>query len=142
MTKHSKVDLLRRVDLLAALTDDELEHVAQITTELRLKSGTVLAREGLAGHECFIIVEGTADISIKGDKVASAGPGEIVGELSLILHDERTATVTASSDMDVLVIEPGRFDVLLEKVPSIARRMLKMLAMRLKVADARFNERS
>jgi len=133
--RDQKIDRLKKASLFANLTPKELELVAEITTEVALRPGQVLAREGHAGHEAFVILDGTADISVGGQKVASAGPGEIVGELALLLHDERQATVVAATDMDVMVIEPGRFQSLMEDVPRLSKEIALSLARRLRATD-------
>jgi CRP/FNR family transcriptional regulator len=130
-----KGDRLRATTLFAHLDRKELEAVEEATTELQLTAGTVLAREGHSGHEAFVILDGTVDISIDGNKVGTAGPNEIVGEMALLLREPRRATVTAATDVDILVIEPGRWDDLLVRVPTIPRQLLVSLARRLASAD-------
>ncbi len=133
--KDAKQDRLKATKLFADLDKKEVELVSEITTEITVPAGTVLAREGHAGHEAFVIEEGTVDISIGGTKVNTAGPGELVGELALLLHDERQATVTAATDLKILVIEPGRFQQLLDSVPSVSRQLVVSLAKRLRETD-------
>ena len=133
--RDGKIDRLKNTRLFGELDKKELEALGEATTELSLEAGSVLATEGHAGHDAFVIVEGTVDITIDGKKVAEAGHDEIVGEMSLLLHEPRRATVTAATDVVVLVIEPGRFDQLLDKVPSITRQLLKSVARRLRDTD-------
>jgi CRP-like cAMP-binding protein len=133
--KDAKQDRLKATKLFADLDRKEVELVSEITTEVTVPAGTVLAREGHAGHEAFVIEEGTVDISVGGIKVTTAGPGELVGELALLLHDERQATVTAATDLKLLVIEPGRFQQLLDSVPSVSRQLVVSLAKRLRETD-------
>ena len=136
--RDAKQERLKATKLFATLDRKELELVAEITTELTVPAGTVLAREGHAGHDAFVIVEGSVDISIEGTKVGSAGPGELVGEMALLLREQRQATLTAATEVDVLVIEPGHFDSLLERVPAVARQLVMSLARRLYDADQAF----
>jgi CRP/FNR family transcriptional regulator len=133
--RDGKQERLKSTKLFSGLDRKELELVAGITTEVNVAAGTVLAREGHAGHDAFVIVSGTVDVSVGGTKVGSAGAGELVGEMALLLRDERQATITAATDLDVMVIEPGHFDQLLEQVPSVARALVVSLARRLRDAD-------
>jgi len=133
--RDAKQERLKSTKLFAALDRKELEMVAEITTELTVPAGTVLAREGHQGHDAFVIVDGTVDITIGGTKVNSAGPGELVGEMALLLREQRQATVTAATPVDLLVIEPGHFDSLLDRVPSVSRQLVVSLAQRLRDTD-------
>lgn len=133
--RDAKQDRLKATKLFAALDRKELELVAEITTELNVPSGTVLAREGHQGHDAFVIVAGTVDITIGGTKVGAAGPGELVGEMALLLRGERQATIVAATPLDILVIEPGHFDQLLDRVPSVSRQLVVSLAQRLRDTD-------
>ena len=131
-----KQNRLKQTRLFANLNRKELEALAEATTEVTVADGTVIACEGHSGHEAFVILEGTVDFSIDGQKVGTAGPNELVGELSLLLHEPRRASVTATSELRILVIEHGHFDDLLERVPSMARSLLASLAQRLRDTDA------
>ncbi|MPY95738.1 MAG: cyclic nucleotide-binding domain-containing protein [Acidimicrobiia bacterium] len=130
----TKNDRLATVPLFSNLGRRELDRVAEVVTEVEVKAGTVLGREGHRGSEAFVIVTGTAAISIDGKQVASIGPGEVVGEMGLLDGGPRAATITAQTDMDLYVIEPGAFSPLLDE-PSIAKALLKSVAARLRSAD-------
>lgn len=130
----SKNDRLAAVPLFSHLGKRELARVAEVVTEIEVKAGTVLGREGHHSSEAFVIVSGTAAISIDGRKVATVGPGELVGEMGLLDGGPRVATITAETDMDVYVIEPGGFAPLLDE-PSISKALVKSLVQRLRNAD-------
>lgn len=134
-----KHDMLLSTKLFAGLDRKSLALLAEATTELTIPAGTVLAHEGVAGRDAFVILDGSVDVSIEGDVLATLGKDEIVGELSLLLHEPRQASVTAATEVRLLVIEPGRFDVLLEQVPAISRHLLVALARRLRDADRRLH---
>ena len=131
-----KQDRLKKTKLFGGLDRKELDALSEATTELSVEANTMLAREGHTGHEAFVILEGTVDILIDGNKVNSVGPNEIIGELALLLHEPRQASLRAATQVRLLVIEPGRFDILLDRIPSIARQLLVSLARRLSDADA------
>jgi CRP-like cAMP-binding protein len=122
---------LKSVPLFAGCTKKQLQHVAAITTELRIPSGTTLMTEGTMAHEFIVIMSGTAVVRRNGRKLAELGPGDFIGELALIMHRPRTATVVATSDMDVLVVDGRSFGPLLDEVPGLARQLLTTVAERL-----------
>jgi CRP/FNR family transcriptional regulator, cyclic AMP receptor protein len=95
---------LKDVPFFTSLSKRELNSVAQNVDEMDVPKGKVLAREGDFGHEFFVIVEGTADVVRGGAQIAELGPGDFFGEMALLGEERRTATVTASSPMRVLVM--------------------------------------
>ena len=108
------------------------------TDELTVPTGHLLTDQGQTGREAFIIVDGSATVKRNGKKVATLGPGSVVGELSLLDHGPRTATVTADSDTTVLVIEQRHFLGVLESVPTLARKLLASLAGRVREFDRQY----
>ena len=140
MDKHdAKVDHLAKVKLFRGCTRRELEALARITTDVTVPAGKVLCREGEIGHECFIVVEGEATVSIDGDHVATVGSGGFFGELALLDGGQRVATVTASTEMELYVLNNGEFYALLNDVPTVSRRMLEALGARLREADSQLH---
>ncbi len=123
---------LSSIPLFAELTEKELKAVDKLTTEIAVPAGTVLAREGQIGHELVVIVSGTASVTRAGHEIAKVGPGDFQGEVSILDNGPRTATVTAITDMQILVASSQEFNALLDKSPVIARRMLPVLARRLR----------
>ena len=109
----------------------ELRELAKSADELDLRQGTVLTREGRPGREFFVLIEGTVDVTQKGKKVAELKGGDWLGEISLLTEKPRTATVTASSPVDVLVITDRRFRNVVETMPSIALKVLSRVSDRL-----------
>ncbi len=137
MARTSHLDHLANVPLFAACSRKELQAVAKASDELTFSAGKVLCEQGSVGREAFVIVDGTADVHRNKKKVASMGAGAYVGELALLDHGPRTATVTASTDMTVLVIGVREFTALLDDVPSIAHKLLKALAARIRDLDTK-----
>lgn len=129
------VDHLVRIHLFSGCSDRDLEHLARAVDKVTLAEGSVLTHQGDVGREAFIIVEGTAEVTRDGKAVATIGPGAVVGEMSLLDGGLRSATVTATSDMDVLVLTRPAFNAVLDEVPSFAHRLLVSLAHRLRAAE-------
>lgn len=104
---------------------------------LTVPAGKVLVEEGRIGQEFFIIVDGKATVSRNGRKVATLSAGDHFGELALLDRRPRSASVTSTTHLDVLVMSQRQFNGLLESVPTIARKLLSALATRLREADAK-----
>ena len=124
----AKLDHLRAVRLFRNCSHKQLEHVASIVDEIDIEPGRVLCRQGEVGHEAFVIIAGEGTVTVDGKVMDTVGPSTLVGEISLIDHGPRTATVTASSPMDLLVIPGNRFAQLLEEVPGLPVVIMRDLA--------------
>src|SRR3954469_20609810 len=127
-----KVELLKRVPLFADCSRGELEQIAQIADEIDLAEGKELTRIGTSGREFFVLLEGEADVSQDGEIINKLGPGDFFGEIALVEDTPRTATVTATTPVQVLVITDRAFRQLLDKQPEIQRKVLVALAQRVK----------
>lgn len=133
--RHSsdrKIDGLKEAALFARCRRSELERVAQIADETTFPAGATLMEEGRPGHEAFVLLEGTADVTIDGERVATVAGGDIVGEMALIEHEPRTATVTALEDVRALVLTSQGLDAMLDASPAVAREVMATLARRLR----------
>lgn len=129
------LERLGALSMFAECSNKELRDVARIVDELNVEEGRVLMSQGDAGQEAFVIEEGTADVVRNGELLATVGPGQYVGELALIDAGPRSATVTATSPMRLLVIGTREFSTLLDEVPGLARRVLVSTARRLRAAN-------
>ena len=127
----TKVDLIRTVPLFAGLSKSELAKVASIADEIDLPAEKVLIREGERGREFYVLLEGEADVTRKGDNVATRGSGEFFGEIALVSSLPRTATVTTRTPVRALVIRDVEFRGLLERTPTMALKVLSAVAERL-----------
>jgi CRP-like cAMP-binding protein len=131
LRKNAKLELLKRVPLFADCSKRELDEVAKIADELDFREGKVLTREGAAGREFFVIVEGTAEATQGRKKLRTMSDGDFFGEISLITRLPRTATVTTISPMRALVVSDRSFRRLLEDDHAIRRKVLSALGERL-----------
>jgi CRP-like cAMP-binding protein len=134
-SKQNHLDALREVPLFSACSNKELEKVAKASDEIRMTAGTLIVDQGQTGREAFIVVEGEVEVKRNGRRVASLGPGAIVGELSLLDHGPRTATATCETDCTLLVIDSRRFTGVLDSVPAISHKLLATLATRIRDLD-------
>ena len=130
-TQDVKIEALRKAPLFAELSRKELVAVARLADELEAPAGRILAREGEIGHEFFVVVSGEVEFSRNGRKLPIDGPVDFFGEVALIEHTERMATVKAKTDLRVFVLAEREFRQLLDDNPKIERKVLKALARRL-----------
>lgn len=131
----SPSDQLSRIPLFAGCSDRDLEHLAHAADRIRLPEGTLLTRQGDIGREAFVILTGSAAVDRDGERVAEIGPGDVVGELALLDGGPRSATVTATSDIEALVLTRPAFTAVLDEIPTLAHRLLVTLARRLRTAE-------
>ena len=134
-TAPAKLDLLRRISFLAGCSDRELDRIARMADDVTVPAGHVLMREGETGREVFLVVDGWATIVVGGTRVAVVGPGQFVGEMALLEHRPRTATVIANTEMHLLIVGPAEFGTF-SRQSHIAAGMTETLARRLRDADA------
>jgi CRP-like cAMP-binding protein len=131
------VDELAKVPLFSTCSKGELQAIGRATDELSLRAGRVLCEQGGRAREAFVIVDGEAEVRRNNRRVATLGPGDCVGEMALLDREPRTATVTASTDLQVLVIGAREFEALLAAAPSITHKLLGSLGARLRGLDAK-----
>jgi CRP-like cAMP-binding protein len=93
-------------------------------------------RQGTPGRELIVLLEGEATVERDGTTIAVRRGGDFLGELALVTGRPRTATVTATTDLQALVLDRLNFDRLLRDVPTIAAKVLKAIAERLPPEDA------
>ncbi|HYZ18449.1 MAG TPA: cyclic nucleotide-binding domain-containing protein [Gaiellaceae bacterium] len=131
LRKDAKTKLIQRVPLFANCSKREVAKVAAIADEIDLREGKELTRQGSPGREFFVLVDGSAEVVKDGKRINSLGHGDFFGEIALIHHAPRTATVKATSPVRALVVTERNFKRLLEESPEIQRKVLAALAERL-----------
>jgi len=136
LSRKKKADVLARLPLFSECSRRELDAVAAVADELRLPAGREVMRQGARGRELVVLLDGEVEVSRNGEVLATRGPGDFLGELALVTHRPRVATVTATTDLRVLVLERGAFERLVREVPSIALKVLKAVGERLPAEDA------
>jgi CRP/FNR family transcriptional regulator, cyclic AMP receptor protein len=134
---NAKVELIRHTPLFEHCSKKDLAQIAQIADELDLRAGKVLIREGDRGREFFVVVSGEVEVRRKGRKVATLGPGSFFGEMALLAQAPRSATVTALTPLDVLVITDRAFVALLDRMPEIWLKVARALAERVHADESR-----
>jgi CRP/FNR family cyclic AMP-dependent transcriptional regulator len=132
VAKQDPVKMLADVPIFEELSTKELKSIAAAAKEVTHRQGAVLAREGDSGVGFFLILDGSVGVAVGGRPVQGMGPGDFFGEISLLDGGPRTATCTAQTDVTTLGITPWTFKRLIEQNPSIASKMLKVMAQRLR----------
>src|SRR5215211_7373391 len=143
LRERLQVDIptLQRVPLFADLPIEEFEYLATTLRPVFYGANTLLFREGELGHSFHIVLSGAiAIIKAMGTPderlVGLRGPGEFVGEMSLLNQDGlRTASVRVLEDARMLEITRADFDALLYRHPTLAYSMLRVLSMRLRASN-------
>jgi len=127
---------LANVPLFRACSKQDLRHIARLADYDTVRAGETLVRQGRRGNELYVIVDGEADVSRDGVSVATLTAGDYFGELAVLCPAPRTATVTATTDMEVLIVTSRELAILLADVPLFARKLLTGMAGRIQVADS------
>jgi CRP-like cAMP-binding protein len=138
MAGKKTVEHLRNVALFAACTNKDLEKIAKASDEVSMTAGSVIVDQGQTGREAFVILSGTALVRRNGKKVATLEEGAVVGELSLLDHGPRTASVICETDCQLLVITQRNFIGVLDEVPAIAHKLLGQLASKIREFDRQY----
>jgi CRP/FNR family transcriptional regulator, cyclic AMP receptor protein len=125
------VDVLKRVPLFAGLDDRELEEIAISMKERRVDSGETILEQGAGGAGFFVVDEGEAEVTVDGKTRRTIGPGDYFGEIALLTGSDRTATVTARTDMVCFGMTSWDFKPLVESNSAIAWKLLTAMAQKL-----------
>jgi CRP-like cAMP-binding protein len=126
-----RAEMLTEVPFFDGFDEEEILRVVELTDEVLIPAGSVVVDQGDPGTDCYVILDGTASVYVRGDHVASSGPGSMVGEMALVDHRPRTATVVADTDLDMLRFDSEAFRKLLEEMPKASERIMTALRARL-----------
>ena len=129
-------DRLHGVPWFTACTEEQLSEMARIVERLRIQAGEVILREGRLGRELFVILEGTAAVTREGHVVNILHAGDYFGELAAIEAVPRSASVAATTDLEVLIVGPREFETMME-IPGFRNALLNGMSRRIREADDR-----
>jgi CRP-like cAMP-binding protein len=127
---------MRDVPLFAGLLPSELDRIALVMNPREVAAGDVVCSEGEPGHEFYLLATGEAVVERGGQAVAKLGVGDHFGELALLDRRPRSATVRATTDVRLYVLQDQSFAAVLNEVPALAQKLLAALAGRLREADS------
>jgi len=144
MSIGQEVDILRRIPLFANIDPAKLKLMAFASERMTYKPGQAVVRQGDPGDAAYVILEGTADVSVQTANgplsVATLGRNDIVGDIALLLDVPRTATVTAESELVTLKLTKDLFFQLVHDFPDMAIEVMRVLAHRLEHTTAQLRE--
>ena len=101
----------------------ELETLDRLATTIQIDAGEAIVRAEEFGRECFVVIDGEFRIDL-GDSDVIVGPGAVIGELALLTMKPRTASVTATVDSSVYVLNRSEFATVLDACPKLSRYVL------------------
>ena len=135
MARGSEVVDLSGVWLFDGCSKAERKSIERKAKAVEVPAGTTVVNEGEVGTVFYFINDGIATVTRRGRKVAELGPGQYFGELTLLDRLPRSATVKATTDLDLLAIVQGDFEAILKQSPSTTRKLLEATVARLRAAD-------
>jgi CRP-like cAMP-binding protein len=127
---------LSSVPLFADCSKRELKQLRRMAAVEHRATGAMLVTQGEPGADAFVLLQGTCRVLRNGRRVGHVGPGGVVGELSMLTRSPRNASVVAQTPLEVAVLGRRDFLALLDKSPSITRKLLERLANRVQELDA------
>jgi CRP/FNR family transcriptional regulator, cyclic AMP receptor protein len=137
MAQSAKDQNIASIWLFSECSAKEIRSISQVADPVTVPAGRVLVKEGTVGRELYLIVSGSASVTRKGKTVATLGPGQHFGELSLLDRRPRNATVTSKTEMELLVIGQRQFNALLDTIPTLSRKLISAMAARMREQDAK-----
>ena len=141
--EHHDVDTVRAMDparvraipLFADLAAEDVAELAAVATELRFDAGATITQEGEFGHAVFAIERGTADVVSNEQVVGTVGPGDVIGEIAVLASGRRTATVVATSPVELIALFKRDVWGLERRAPEVAERLRALVADHLEPAS-------
>lgn len=142
-----RVELLRLVPMFEGLGEDDLNELAGRLVTQRFGAGDVVLRKGETGDEMYIVADGHLNIHLpdaysRKIHLRDIGPGEYFGELALLDRKPRSASVEATSEVELLALSRETFASYLERRPRAVMPILQTIVQRLRDADALLLQRA
>ncbi len=147
--KESIINIIRDLPFFDEFTKEEVTRFARNLSLQHIDEGAFLFREGDVGDYLFFVVEGLVEIIMESSSktqkiIASYGAGASIGEMALIDEFERSASVRAATDCEILVLTKSRFETTLKDQPEVGTKLLKGLArnisLRLRAQQGKFHD--
>jgi CRP/FNR family transcriptional regulator, cyclic AMP receptor protein len=135
--RHPAHPRLTAVGILADCSHDELAAVDRLSTVVDVPAGRVLMNDAAYGNEFMMLVSGELEVVVGNEIVAVLGPGEVVGEIALLIDVPRTATVRTIAASTLAVVPRAVFEQLLREAPNATRRLLRTVTTRMHATHQR-----
>jgi len=124
-------EAIRAVPLFRGMTDRSIDAIAELARPTSFAAGSTLTQEGEPGESFVVLTSGTATVDQGGRTIRTLGPGDFLGEIALIDGGPRTATVTAQSAIEAIVIDRAGFGRLMNDFPIVRLDLVSALTQRL-----------
>jgi CRP-like cAMP-binding protein len=136
MGLEQEVEILRRIPLFQNIEPSKLKLMAFASERVTFAEGTALFDQGEEGDAAYIVLDGTADVRVTGERgeaitVAQVGANDIVGEIAILCDVPRTASVVATGELTTLKITKELFFRMVHDFPQIGVEVMRVLAHRL-----------
>lgn len=131
-TLVDRLVVLKENTLFRGLPIHELLHIAGITRDYKLPTGSTFIRAGEKGNELFILIDGEVEIYTAHKTIARLGPGSCIGELSIIDEEPRSASVKTVRDSRLISISRRDFLLTLKENPGISINVMQVITRRLR----------
>jgi CRP/FNR family transcriptional regulator len=129
------VSALADLPLFEGIDRKHLERLVRSFRQRTFREGETVTKEGEPGSGFFVILAGSAHVTVHGQTVATLGPGEALGEMALLDDGPRSATVVAATDLHCIALSPWEFRPFVDEHPTVAWTLLQTLARRLRAAE-------
>ena len=128
----ARIRHLERVPLFSGLNEDELRRIAELSRIAEAPAGTIVTQIGEPGDSFFIIIDGAVAVRTPVGAGSQLQPGDFFGEMSLLDGEPRSATIVATTDLRLLIVDRSHFWRLLDETPDLVRGMLTILSRRVR----------
>ena len=128
----ARIRHLQRVPLFSGFNEDELRRVAELSRIVEVPVGTVITQIGEPGDSFFVLIDGTVTVRTPVGAGSQLHPGDFFGEMSLLDGEPRSATIAATTDLRLLVVDRSHFWRLLDETPDLISRILTILSRRVR----------
>ncbi len=128
----ARIRHLQRVPLFSGFNEHELRRVAELSRIAEAAAGTAITQIGEPGDSFFIIIDGTVAVRTPVGAGSQLQPGDFFGEMSLLDGEPRSATIVATTDLRLLIVDRSHFWRLLDEAPDLVRGMLTILSRRVR----------
>jgi CRP-like cAMP-binding protein len=115
--------LLRKIPLFEGVPDEALNKVATFASSVEFPEGAVVVKEGGYSNDFYAISAGTAKVEREGEHLTDLGPGDVFGERGLLEREERSATVTATSELRLIKIEHWELSRMRKAMPEVVEEL-------------------